>query len=239
MALTFLSNDIWPRLRKLARSRGRQAVVAVPFLGTGAANRLALRRGDVLVTKFDAASVRSGLVSPHEIVKFIKRGVEVHSVVNLHAKVYVFGRTAIVASANVSASSETQLIEAGCVFDAPSVVAQCRNFVLALRGEVVELKFARSQVSFWRPPRSPYRRKPIRSRSNVIEQAPLVAVSLQELDYDESDTRAADVALHTARRRLADHNRFRVDDFRWTGDVPKVLRSGARVLMCQRSSESA
>src|SRR5262245_39297241 len=52
MALTFLSNDIWPRLRKLARSRGR-AVVAVPFLGTGAANRLALRRGDVLVTKFD------------------------------------------------------------------------------------------------------------------------------------------------------------------------------------------
>jgi hypothetical protein len=99
-----------------------------------------LRRGDVLVTKFDAASIRSGLVNPREIVTFIKRGVEVHSVSNLHAKVYVFGRIAVVGSANVSASSELQLVEGACEIHVSSVVSQCRGFVLSLRGEIVALQ---------------------------------------------------------------------------------------------------
>src|SRR6266567_7372820 len=110
MATEFISARIWPRLRRLAKTRRRRGYVAVPFLGTGAAKRLPLKRGDVLITKFDLATVRAGQVNPSEVVAFIKRGVEVHSVANLHAKVYVFGRVAFVGSANVSASSEDSLI---------------------------------------------------------------------------------------------------------------------------------
>jgi len=128
VATEFLSARIWPRLRQLARTGRRRAYVAVPFLGRGAARRLPLRRGDVLITKFDLAAVRAGLVNPREVVAFIKRGVEVHSVANLHAKVYVFGRTAFVGSANVSASSEDSLIEAGCQVTSLDVVAECRAF---------------------------------------------------------------------------------------------------------------
>lgn len=206
--------------------------MAVPFVGTGATKRLPLRRGDVLVTKFDMGSIRSGLVNPREIAAYIKRGVEVHSVGNLHAKVYVFGRAAVVGSANLSASSEHQLQEAACEFNEPRVVSKCRRFVLRLRGEIVELKFARSQIPFWRPPRGPYRKRQNRSGSKAIEQSPLVAVSLDALGYDEVDVAASKVAQRMARPRVADHSRFRLDDFRWTGRFPKALKRGSRVLMC-------
>src|SRR5437879_954134 len=105
MATTFLSANIWPELRRLAKSKSRRALVAVPFVGRNAARQLALRAGDILVTKFDEAAIRQGLVSPHAIVAFIQRGVNVYSVSNLHAKVFVFGRRAIVGSANVSSLS--------------------------------------------------------------------------------------------------------------------------------------
>jgi hypothetical protein len=137
MANAFISDEIWPRLRRLAKTKRRRAFVAVPFLGSGAAKRLPLRDRDILVTKFDAASVRADLVNPSEVVNFIKRGVEVHSVTNLHAKVYVFGRRAVVGSANVSSTSEHHLVEAACEFSDRKMVAMCREFVLALRGEIV------------------------------------------------------------------------------------------------------
>jgi hypothetical protein len=85
----FHVEQLWPRLRQLAGGRSRRAWVAVPFLGRGAVAQLPLRRGDVLVTKFDEPTVRQGLVAPQSVVEFIKRGVEVHAVINLHAKVFV------------------------------------------------------------------------------------------------------------------------------------------------------
>lgn len=214
MSIRFVSHEIWPRLRQLARRRGRRAFVAVPFLGTGAAQRLLLRDRDVLVTKFDTAAIRAGLVSPREVVAFIKRGVEVHSVRNLHAKVYVFGDVAIVSSANVSASSETQLVEGGCEFTVPKVVSQCRRFILGLRGEIVELKFARSQIGLWRPPQGPYRKTEGTRRAHPVAQAPLLAVALDEVKYDDADEAAAQTARDTAKRRLTNKDRFRLDDFR-------------------------
>ena len=105
--------------------------MAVPFIGRGASYRLPLRKGDLLVTRFNRTSVSSGHVDPKELVAYINRGVEVQSVDNLHAKVYVFGSTAVVASANLSSESEHRLIEAGCSIRNPRMVAACRSFVTA------------------------------------------------------------------------------------------------------------
>jgi hypothetical protein len=170
-------------------------------------------------------------VNPKEVVTFIKRGVEVHSVANLHAKVYVFGRTAFVGSSNVSASSEDALIEAGCEVTSIDVVHECRVFVQSLRGDIVELKFARMLVPFWRPPRTPYRATPLRT-SHRVRQSDLVAVSLKEIEYDAVDESAKDRAHRSAQGKVRDRERFRLDDFRWGGRVPKTLRVGSRVLMC-------
>jgi hypothetical protein len=174
------------------------------------------------------------LVDPREIVRFLKRGVEVHSVANLHAKVYVFGRRAIVGSANVSASSEQHLIEAGCLLSSPKLVGKCRDFVKSLRGEVVELEFARRLIPHWRPPKKfivPLTAK--RKTSRVARHAGIVAVALEEVeDYNEADQIAVDKARDSAERWLTDRRRFRMDDFVWDGSGLEAIQRGSRVLTC-------
>jgi hypothetical protein len=235
MAIRFVSDRIWIRIRKSARSAKRRALVAVPFIGRGAADQLPLRRGDVLVTKFDRPSIRAGLIDPREIVAFIKRGVEVHTIGNLHAKVYVFGRTAFVASANISALSEHHLIEAGSEVIDRAFVDDCRAFVRGLTGDVVELEFARRQIPFYRPPHIPAglnRGK----RSGRARPTDLVAVSLSLVEYDERDSSAAAKAHSAARRHVRNRERFRLDDFRWKGRPSKALKKHVRVLMCTKDS---
>lgn len=231
MAMRFLSKEIWPHIRNLARRARRPALVAVPFVGVGAAKRLPLTRGDTLVTRFDRTAIRAGHVDPREIVKFIKRGVEVHAVANLHAKVYVFGRTAIVGSANVSDLSEHHLIEAGLESSSSDSVRACVKFVRSLMGDTVGLEFARREVRYYRPPQVPFARarRPSRRRPH---QTDLVAVALENVEYDETDESASVKARHTASKQIANKEQFRLDDFRLSGGGSVAVKRGSRVLMC-------
>jgi hypothetical protein len=236
MASALLTKNLWAKLRKLGTANNGPAYVAVPFVGSGAAKRLRLRRGDTLITRFDEAAIRVGLVDPREIVRFINRGVEVHAVSNLHAKVYVRGHTAIVTSANLSGHSENALVEAGVAVSDASTVAACRAFVRSLRGDIVELEFARRQVTKYRPPRNPTpRRRRALKREKVIRHSGILAVVLDSIDYDELDERALSVAEEAAERRLRDRDLFHLDSFRWDGSLPRALRVGQRVLRINRN----
>jgi hypothetical protein len=83
----------------------------------GASNKLMLEAGDTLVTYMSLHSLQAGQVDPFEIEKFIKRGVKVFSKSCLYAKVYVLGDKVIACSANLSSSSERNLIESGILTD--------------------------------------------------------------------------------------------------------------------------
>jgi hypothetical protein len=230
MATQLLTNTIWARLRQLAKRRRRRAWVAVPFVGAGAIDRLPLRDGDVLVTRFDPATIRAGQVDPREIAAYIKRGVEVHAVSNLHAKVFVFGRVAIVGSTNVSGTSEEQLVEAGCQVGGAGLVRACRRFVQGLMGDMVGLEFAKREAARYMPPkRKGGKRSALRPRA---VHTGIVAVSLELTNYDSTDSQAADVARREAVARLKNRDEYGVDDFRWSGETPKALRVGSRVLRC-------
>src|SRR5689334_13238468 len=102
-------SDIWQRLRELSLSARGAVMVAAPYLGPGASTRLPLKRGDTLVCRCDEHAARTGCVDPREITKYLKRGVRVHAVSNLHAKVFVFPRRVLVGSTNISESSESHL----------------------------------------------------------------------------------------------------------------------------------
>src|SRR5438128_2607123 len=58
MATTFHSEKVWTRIRQLLKHQKAGALVAVPFLAPNAAKQLPLRRGDVLVTRFDDAAIK-------------------------------------------------------------------------------------------------------------------------------------------------------------------------------------
>src|SRR5436190_15520236 len=146
--LKLLTLQLWPRLKELAH-RADRACAAVPFFSQGGAQRLPLKDGDLLVTRFDDSAIKSGVTDPREILKLVKRGVSVHSVSNLHAKVYVFGESAIVGSANVSALSE-RLVEAAVESNDEIVVRACRQWIESLTGDVIEPEYAEAKIPLYR-----------------------------------------------------------------------------------------
>ena len=111
--LRFLADkEIWRELRTLSRQRKYALYIAVPFLGNGGGRLLSLKRGDVLVVALTEANSRNGSVCPAEIGRLRRKGVKVFLSPNLHAKVVLCGRKAIVGSANLSQTSFAHLDEA-------------------------------------------------------------------------------------------------------------------------------
>jgi len=219
-------------MRSAASRTRAPSFVAVSFLAGGACQRLPLKSGDILVVRFDSIAVKSGLVDPKEIVRYLRRGVEVHAVANLHAKVYVFGNTAFVGSANVSSLSEHFLVEAMCESTDRSFVSACRKFVRSLRGDVVDAHFAKTLIPLFRPPRFVM---PARRNASPV-QSSLAVVVLQPVSFNATDERALAQSEETAVRRRPDET-FRVEYFLWPGKLPEALRQGTNVLCCTHYSQ--
>jgi hypothetical protein len=224
----FLSPELWPRLQTLAKGKGRRAV-AVPFVGKGSVKRLPLQSGDLLVCRLDEATVRAGLTDPKEILGYLQRGVEVHAVNNLHAKVFVFGRSAIIGSSNLSGYSEHSLLEAAIETSSADIVRSSRDFIESLRGNEVGPEYARRLVRIYRPPKLSGALTP-RIRKQRIHHDDIVALLLELSDFDEIDCVAEQSARRLGRTRLADPERSTVDTFRWEGKLPKAMKRGVRVL---------
>jgi hypothetical protein len=225
------TDDAWARISELAREKRRgPALVAVPYLGEGAPVRLPLRSGDTLVTRFDDLAFKSGLVDPKAVVAYIEAGVEVHAVFNLHAKVFVFGRRAVVGSTNVSTHSAEHLIEAECESESSRFVGAVASFVRKLRGDVVGLEFARRKIPLYHSPNYPAGTR--RTTGGRALHSDVAVVKLARLDWDSADDAAYDGGLEEAQERVVRRDRFSVDSFRWTGKPPRTLRRDLRVIRC-------
>lgn len=229
----FLTRGIWPRLRAMARGKGR-VLAAVPYFATGGAARLTLKKDDLLVTRFDDSSIKCGQTDPREILTLIKRGVRVYAAADLHAKVYVFGNTAIVGSANVSSYSEHYLMEAGLETKEVATVRACRRWIESIASEVVEPAFAESKLGLYRPPRffGPLNRKAKRGAAKApSRRAPIWIMRLRAEDWDEPAYEAEKAAKHEGMERLLDPGEFRQDTFRMIGRASIApLRIGHRVV---------
>src|SRR5260370_3497068 len=125
----FHGDQPWSRITTLAKASA-QTHVAVPYLH-GVANRmLPLRAADVR-----KVNIMSCQVNTDELRANRRKGVKLYTSPNLHAKVFVFGRTAIIGSTNVSFSSETRLREAVVETTDTTVVASARKFIEDLESE--------------------------------------------------------------------------------------------------------
>src|SRR5437870_2463699 len=109
--MKLLSDHLWQRITALAKKNAHCSLVAVAYFGGAASELLPLGRGSVLVVDMSPRAVRSGQTDPSEIIKLLEKGVQIHSVENLHAKVFVLGSHVIIGSANASRHSANCLIE--------------------------------------------------------------------------------------------------------------------------------
>ena len=206
----------WVAIRSLVRKRPHRCQVAVAYFGVGASDLLPLRSGSILVVDLSPRAVRSGQTKPAELSRLVKLGVEVYSVENLHAKVFVIGRTAIVGSTNVSGSSANRLIEAAVETSDKRVVSACRNFVLSLRGEIATPQYLKTLQKLYRPPKFGFGSASARGHKPVPHHAPLWVVPLELVDRDAEDDEARGRSVAKAKPMLQSRH-FQVDDFMWSG----------------------
>jgi phosphatidylserine/phosphatidylglycerophosphate/cardiolipin synthase-like enzyme len=150
MTIEFAHSNLWQKITSLAQ-KAKRRYAAVAYLGAGAFELLPLGSGDLLVVDLSLSSVRSGQTNPYEIEKYIRNEVEVHSRPNLHAKVFVFDKRAVISSANVSHNSQNNLVETAIITNDKEVVRAARGFVFSLRGEYVTPAYVKTCKREYQP----------------------------------------------------------------------------------------
>jgi len=130
--MDFAAPDPWNRIgRDLENPSRRRVMAAVAYVGVDAPSVMALRIGDVLVCDASTAAIRAGTTSASALKTFQRRGVEIFSVEALHAKVIAGSRWVWIGSANASANSRDDLIEASVRVTETQTVRRVKSWINA------------------------------------------------------------------------------------------------------------
>lgn len=100
----FVTRNQWSVIQRDLRGPRSPVTAVVSFVGKDANSLMPLRKGDRLVCNADDLTIKRGLTNPDALKRFHAKGVEVYSVVGLHAKVISGSDFAWVGSANASNS---------------------------------------------------------------------------------------------------------------------------------------
>jgi hypothetical protein len=175
-------------------------------------------------------ALEAGLTNPEELEKFVRAGVEVHTASRLHAKVFVFGRDAVIGSTNVSRRSANYLQEAALHTTERKMIRDARDFVLNHTGEQLTIPFLRKLRKIYQPPRfapdGPPQSKS--KRSKFPQQTPLWLMPLEYERWNERDHEQADKARSSARKRLKEGHKL--DEFAYSGAKIQKLEEGEQVI---------
>jgi HKD family nuclease len=102
-----------------------------PFIKVGALQRLLTARPKAVkaITRFNLADFAEGVSDIAALRRLLASGGSVRGVMNLHAKMYLFGsKRAIVTSANLTEAALTRNHEFGLVSEDKEIVAACRRY---------------------------------------------------------------------------------------------------------------
>ena len=183
--------DVWPKLKELGASTSGPRSFATAYLGDGAGDQLGLRAGDTLVVALSEGNAKNGSVSPREIRRLMRRGVETYVEEQLHAKVYLFGDTVAVGSPNLSRHSEAVLHEALLVSTEAEAVGVAEAWFEDLRAVPVTPEWLEHCLAVYKPPKIRAMKVP---RKAIEGRLWLVGVREMEFPEDEVREEGEDVA---------------------------------------------
>jgi len=148
----FLFNDsLWDELTVRVKS-SRKVKAAVAFVGNGGADLLPLKKGDTLVVNLGLQTVKQGATSPKEIQRLIKRGVQVFTRSNLHAKFFICDGVLLVGSANISNNSQKVLDEAASLTTDKVALGRAADFFDKICTEPVRPDYLKLCLKEYRAP---------------------------------------------------------------------------------------
>lgn len=218
MTTTFLQSELWKSIGNLAKGAKRKHI-AVAYLGSGASELISLRKGDTLVVDMSLQAVRSGQTNPYEVGKYLKLGVAVFTCANLHAKVYIFDRTAVISSGNLSNHSQSTLVEAGVVTREPSVLKTARGFIKSIQVERVTPEYLKLCKRSYKPPRfAGGNGRKAQTKKVVPTYSRLWISGISDVDFSEQEQLISDRESKKALKEVKDKRRHEVNSIRWVGD---------------------
>lgn len=225
MSTKLITDNLWPTLTNAVRSISKPCYVAVAYFGQGGSKLLPLTAGSRLVVDASERAVKSGQTCPDELLKLQRKGVEIFTVNNLHAKVFVVGRTAFVGSANVSSHSANTLVETALQTTDAEAAADARQFVRDHCLVNLGPERLKELAEIYRPPHIPGggRKQGKPTVKNVTPEFNDVYLALVDEydDFPEEEKDLRDAGLKSARRerrhRGASHE---IDEVRWQGRNP-------------------
>ncbi|MGH9525888.1 MAG: phospholipase D family protein [Terriglobales bacterium] len=196
-------------------------MIAVAYVGKGAARMLRVQEGDVLVCALTLANCRNGSVCPEELLKLKRRGVRIHALDDLHAKVYLLGDRVIVGSANASLSG---LDEAALLSTDAKVLRRARAWFKDRTHSPVGDEWLGKCSSVYRPPRFGRR-----GSARNPELARVWVIGTEDTPEFPSDERRL---CREAKRKAKPRRGFEASTLRWPGDdrFQKLVSPGDRVV---------
>jgi phosphatidylserine/phosphatidylglycerophosphate/cardiolipin synthase-like enzyme len=146
--------DLWPQLSLLAK-KAKRRLAAVAYVTRAVEGRFGA--GDLLVVDASDQAIKSGVTATAVLRAAHRRGARLLNRPGLHAKVLLLDDVAVVGSANISATSVNQKIEAALITDDRATTTKVRKLIgqLARHSQEIDEQFlgriGRIKVSRRRP----------------------------------------------------------------------------------------
>ena len=233
---TFLINEaLWQTITDTIRNASH-IDAAIAYFGTGGAQLFPLRRGHRLVVDMSPGAVKAGNTNPYEIAILLKRGVEVFTRRDLHAKVIVADKVALVGSANVSKNSKQNLDEAAIASKEISVVRRAVEFIKRICTEPVRPEYLEECKKTYRPPRqyNNERKSTKRVASKRVTHAKLWIVKMTDYSIPDAEIERYEKGEKKAVGLLNDSRKSETTSFHWPYR-PKMadeLQTGDWIIQC-------
>lgn len=206
--------DLWAHITAEIRKKPASCLIAVPYIGKGASKLLPLIEGSILVVDASESSVKNGTTNPYEIALLLKHGVSVHSVNNLHAKLYIIDKKMFIGSCNASNNSRDFLIEAAILTEDKNIVKEGRKFISKLMGNEITPEQARALQAIYCPPQF-LNKHSKKSKNNAV---PIWIVNLVNEKWTDKTYKIDDNEFMIAERKIENSRYYRVENFLWEGD---------------------
>jgi hypothetical protein len=156
----------------------------------------------------------------------VRRGVRIYTRADLHAKVFLLGRRAIVGSANYSANSRDVLDEAGVMLSDPGEVSAIREWFGMRLVEPVGREWLSVCEKAYRAAEARRRRRAERQPQVSGVAGPWVISTVPDRSDDEREERQRDAVTARGKPRLASPRSNGIETVKWMGS--DGFRKGAR-----------
>jgi phosphatidylserine/phosphatidylglycerophosphate/cardiolipin synthase-like enzyme len=236
MPTIFVGPAVWAALTKAIRKSKKPCLAAVAYFGSGAAKLAPLPKGSRLVVDASEHAVKSGQTSPSQISQLVSNHVRAYTAPNLHAKVFVVGKTAYIGSNNVSNNSANQLLEALIQTTDPEAVAAARHFVTDLCYDQLTPATLKKLKKIYNPPKLPPGKHTESAKGQPLPVVPKVKVAqLVEEEWTEAEQKLHDNGLPTAKKRRKHPKLYEMDEFIWNGQC--TLHEEDKVVQVTKTSK--